>query len=285
VDGKSLLLASAVIAASTAPAFSQRLSSRSPAAAPILAGDVTHDLSAFYIAANAGVRWLPYRNRFLDGARLGYNYESAAFYAPLESRLRSKLANGRQIEMASALTLPKVAGRTGDPFNGPNGTAFGELTPIASEKLSPSAAEFAMRLARAIANRDLLFGPNGALSAGIDSRNVAEMGVVVEGVNEPPQNAQSADLDASDAASGPIQTYPMSAAALAEQRALATKDGATVPAADAGAKILASADPPLATLGDAHLTRAFDASEGTRLDPLLNTTYDLNYPKVVPSLK
>ena len=28
--------------------------------------------------------------------------------------------------------------------------------------------------------------------------------------------------------------------------------------------------------------RAFDASEGTPLDPLLNTTYDLNYPKVVP---
>jgi hypothetical protein len=30
---------------------------------------------------------------------------------------------------------------------------------------------------------------------------------------------------------------------------------------------------------------AFDASEGTRLDPLLNTTYDLNFPKTVPSLK
>jgi hypothetical protein len=30
---------------------------------------------------------------------------------------------------------------------------------------------------------------------------------------------------------------------------------------------------------------AFDASEGTLLDPLLNTTYDLNYPKTVPSLK
>jgi UPF0755 protein len=69
------------------------------------------------------------------------------------------------------------------------------------------------------------------------------------------------------------------------QRALATKYGAAVAASGAGAKILASADPPLAPLGDAHLSRAFDASEGTRLDPLLNTTYDLNYPKVVPSLK
>jgi UPF0755 protein len=26
-----------------------------------------------------------------------------------------------------------------------------------------------------------------------------------------------------------------------------------------------------------------DASEGTTLDPLLNKTYDLNYPKTVPS--
>ena len=28
--------------------------------------------------------------------------------------------------------------------------------------------------------------------------------------------------------------------------------------------------------------RAFDASEGTRLDPLLNKTYDLSYAKVIP---
>ncbi|MCX4197839.1 hypothetical protein OMR07_21785, partial [Methylobacterium organophilum] len=31
-------------------------------------------------------------------------------------------------------------------------------------------------------------------------------------------------------------------------------------------------------------TRAFDASEGTRLDPLKNRTYDLGSPKTVPTL-
>ena len=31
--------------------------------------------------------------------------------------------------------------------------------------------------------------------------------------------------------------------------------------------------------------RIFDASEGTRLDPLLNKTYDLSYAKVVPPLQ
>jgi UPF0755 protein len=31
--------------------------------------------------------------------------------------------------------------------------------------------------------------------------------------------------------------------------------------------------------------KAFDASEGTRLDPLRNKTFDLNSPKTVPVLK
>ena len=31
--------------------------------------------------------------------------------------------------------------------------------------------------------------------------------------------------------------------------------------------------------------RAFDASEGTPLDPLRNKTYDLNYAKTVPAIQ
>ncbi|TXM88443.1 aminodeoxychorismate lyase, partial [Methylobacterium sp. WL122] len=31
--------------------------------------------------------------------------------------------------------------------------------------------------------------------------------------------------------------------------------------------------------------KAFDASEGTKLDPLKNKTYDLGSPKTVPALK
>jgi len=30
-------------------------------------------------------------------------------------------------------------------------------------------------------------------------------------------------------------------------------------------------------------SRAFDASEGTKLDPLRNKTYDLTFPKEIPS--
>jgi len=56
---------------------------------------------------------------------------------------------------------------------------------------------------------------------------------------------------------------------------------------DNSAKLVAAADTAAQT-PTAHpgaRPRAFDASEGTPLDPLLNTTYDLNYPKVVPVLK
>jgi UPF0755 protein len=37
--------------------------------------------------------------------------------------------------------------------------------------------------------------------------------------------------------------------------------------------------------GAGNRAKAFDASEGTRLDPLRNKTFDLNSPKTVPVLK
>ena len=36
---------------------------------------------------------------------------------------------------------------------------------------------------------------------------------------------------------------------------------------------------------DGRAARAFDASEGTPLDPLRNKTYDLNYAKTVPAIQ
>ena len=55
----------------------------------------------------------------------------------------------------------------------------------------------------------------------------------------------------------------------------------TLPASDnAGAAV---AQPAGAVAGTR--ARAFDASEGTPRDPLLNKTFDLNSPKQVPQLK
>ena len=59
------------------------------------------------------------------------------------------------------------------------------------------------------------------------------------------------------------------------RRPAAPSSAATAPAAPA------SPQPPTAS----GRPRIFDASEGTRLDPLLNRTYDLSYAKVVPPMQ
>lgn len=188
--------------------------------------------------------------------------------------------------MASALTIPTVVGGVGGDAGKTKRTVFGELAPISRQNLASQAADLVARLTKAAADRatrDLLFGPSGPLAAKTGDRDIAGMGGVVEGVNEPPQSERSADRGSSEATLGPVRTYTMSAVALAEQRALAAKYGVAASATKNGGNILASVD--AGALAPANLTRAFDASEGTPLDPLLNTTYDLNYPKVVPSFK
>ena len=74
---------------------------------------------------------------------------------------------------------------------------------------------------------------------------------------------------------------------LADERAREAKYG-TAPLASSGAVLdamapaaPASPQPPTAS----GRPRIFDASEGTRLDPLLNKTYDLSYAKVVPPMQ
>ena len=78
---------------------------------------------------------------------------------------------------------------------------------------------------------------------------------------------------------------PVPPAMLADQRAREAKYGrlptdSNVTLADAPAPAAAAALAPTAS----GRPRIFDASEGTRLDPLLNKTYDLSYEKVLPSL-
>jgi UPF0755 protein len=170
---------------------------------------------------------------------------------------------------------------------------FGEVATIAPPKLPLATADFTKRLARLGADRQALnamFGPSGALSFGFISkaRSLADIGAVVEGVNDEPAVVNLSDDNGAPAAAGPLQTYPLSAAELADQQSREVRYGALQAAAPAaGAKDMASVDMvgPAAQHPGATRPRAFDASEGTRLDPLLNQTYDLNFPKVVPFLK
>jgi UPF0755 protein len=178
--------------------------------------------------------------------------------------------------------------------------AFGDLrAPVAT----PAPADPAMmaRLARLGADRQAHANDMNKLAE--PTRNLADLGIVVAGVND-----QDADPELTQEPGGAIQSYPMSGAALAEQRAREARYGVTEAAAQAPLAYAAAAAgaPPDARMAAVDITapalppgaqqaaaaapappqrRAFDASEGTPLDPLLNKTWDLNYPKIVPALR
>jgi UPF0755 protein len=121
-------------------------------------------------------------------------------------------------------------------------------------------------------------------------KSIEEIGGIVAGVNDgPAEGAAFNDPDpASPAgATGPIPSVPLSPAMLADERAREAKYG-TAPLASSGAVAVAetpaaapSPQPPTAS----GRPRIYDASEGTKLDPLLNKTYDLSYAKVVPPMR
>mgnify|MGYP001601323124 CR=1 FL=1 len=73
----------------------------------------------------------------------------------------------------------------------------------------------------------------------------------------------------------------MSAAALADLRARAARYGDALAIAASAAAGAVAAGP--AIVGPVGPRRGFDASEGTKLDPLRNRTYDLNFAKSIPS--
>jgi UPF0755 protein len=88
------------------------------------------------------------------------------------------------------------------------------------------------------------------------------------------------------AATGPMVTFPVSAARQADLRARAEHFGAGRLVAG-GVQALPIIDGPAAHAPDATAApkrpRVIDASEGTPLDPLRNTTYDLSSPKTIPA--
>jgi UPF0755 protein len=140
------------------------------------------------------------------------------------------------------------------------------------------------------------------------TRNLADLGIVVAGVNDQDADPDLTAQDPGAVPGGAIQSYPMSGAALAEQRAREARYGVAEAAAPQEAPLAYAAPsgaPPGARMASIDITapalppgaqqaaaapappqrRAFDASEGTPLDPLLNKTWDLSYPKTVPPLR
>jgi UPF0755 protein len=134
---------------------------------------------------------------------------------------------------------------------------------------------------------DALVGVGGSLSAAklSGAKSIDEI-AIVEGVNDPPPGSDdslppSAEAYAGTAPPAYAGSAPLSPAALADLRAREARYGNGM---FVDANVASAAQPPAATMVvSGARPRAFDASEGTRLDPLLNKTYDLNYPKDVPT--
>ena len=167
-----------------------------------------------------------------------------------------------------------LAARAGvDPKNP---KASGGLPPVAAA--TPAGALLASKLAKlgaSLEKREALLGAGGALSATkIAGKSMEELGIVVTGVNDQPEVVKFPGEDDAAAPSGPVASVPLSPAALADEKAREARWG-DAPAGDL--RVVADSSTPTTVR-----PRAFDASEGTRLDPLLNKTYDLSYAKVIP---
>ncbi|MFZ2109902.1 MAG: endolytic transglycosylase MltG, partial [Roseiarcus sp.] len=215
-----------------------------------------------------------------------------AFAETLDQHLKN-VAHWRQIEKDAKDRLAPEASPPG--FAPP--TTRGDIAPLDPEAfgalapMSPSApihprdpkpagagALLASKLAKlgaSLEKREALLGAGGALSATkIAGKSMEELGVVVTGVNDQPETVKFPGEDDAAAPSGPVASVPLSPAALADEKAREARWG-DAPAGDQ--HVVADSSTPTTVR-----PRAFDASEGTRLDPLLNKTYDLSYAKVIP---
>ena len=166
---------------------------------------------------------------------------------------------------------------------GAQDNAFGALAFAGTDAAAGSA--LAARLARVADSRrklQALTSAGGSLSAAKLGKGAMDS-VVVLGVNDPPPGADDPGAPANDDIAASASTAPLSPAALADLRARAARYGdGQLLTANIAAASAAPTQPMVATPAGAR-ARAFDASEGTRLDPLRNKTYDLFFSKDVPA--
>jgi UPF0755 protein len=164
-------------------------------------------------------------------------------------------------------------------------TEFGALVPIAPTPAGPSL--ILVRLAKIGASRKAVETAIASLSPAARSpASIEELGAVVAGVNDAPADGEAfADLGPAVYGDGSPASVPVPAAMLADQRAREAKYGTPESAASASLATTASLPPAAAQPTASGRPRIYDASEGTKLDPLLNKTYDLSYAKVVPTVR
>lgn len=211
------------------------------------------------------------------------------FSDSFEQHLRN-VARWRQIEkdakdrLAPDVTPPPATHGDLTPVNP---AIFGALVPVGAS--APANAALAARLGKIGQGRKAVDAALSSLDAGPTvPQTIEDLGAVVTGVNDAPaEGVAFGDVGASIDGSGSPESVPLSPAMLADQRAREAKYGMGAPTAAAPASGDAAAAPAETSASAAPTAsgrpRIFDASEGTKLDPLLNKTYDLSFAKTVPS--
>lgn len=131
--------------------------------------------------------------------------------------------------------------------------------------------------------------PAAKVSAFTLGPGLDELGITLQTV--PPSSAAAVldgpvgQSDAADVPPGQDVTFPVSPDRRTEQKTRAARLGLAPGSDDLSDEPATSPEPQQNAGAAVHHARAFDASEGTPLDPLRNKTYDLNYPKTVPAIR
>jgi UPF0755 protein len=218
-----------------------------------------------------------------------------AFAETLDQHLKN-VAHWREIEKDAKDRLAPDAAPTPGPspapakhsaLDDPDPSAFGAVG--VADAAPADDGPLAAQLSKLGASRQLT--PSAATAPGA---SLEDLGAVVAGVNDAPATAVFPDdpksADAAPAAGA--APSPMSAAALADLKARMVKYGDGAPLVQSAPALPRPGSPPgaaslaiaMAPTPVASRARAFDASEGTPLDPLLNKTYDLSVAHTLPSL-
>jgi UPF0755 protein len=212
------------------------------------------------------------------------------FADTLDQHLKN-VAHWRQIEKDAKDRLAPDA----TPQPGP--AIHGMIEPVDPQSFGAMIAPASAKAAGRVVDRLTQIGAGRkAMAATLDSLGPTAQGpksiedlAVVAGVNDGPLEGGDVFAEADAAAGASVEglsVVPLSAAMLADQKARQAKYGSPpilvsdVSKADVSKAPATAAQPPTSS----GRPRIYDASEGTRLDPLLNKTYDLSYTKVVPDL-
>jgi UPF0755 protein len=202
---------------------------------------------------------------------------------------QKNVAHWRQIEKDAKDRLAPDVPQPAPAIHGANDpvdpASFGALVAPASSQTAPAAV--VARLAQIGAGRKAMAVALDSLSpTALGAKSIEELGAVVSGVNDAPAEGDAfAQSNGSDASPDGVASVPLSPAMLADQKAREAKYGtaSVSEVSNAGAtSTVGQATPAAQPATSSGRPRIYDASEGTRLDPLLNKTYDLSYAKVVP---